>query len=75
MPGRRRALVEYVVEHSLLLAVGSAIALVWANTSDADRYYRVARPGHNLDRCRTQLALLDALCQQEHPLRRRITRI
>ncbi len=42
MPGRRRALVEYVVEHSLLLAVGSAIALVWANTSDAERYYRVA---------------------------------
>jgi NhaA family Na+:H+ antiporter len=39
---RRRALVEYVVEHSLLLAVGSAIALVWANTSDAERYYRVA---------------------------------
>src|SRR2546428_2105486 len=42
MSGRRRALVEYVVEHSLLLAVGSAIALVWANTSDAERYYRVA---------------------------------
>src|SRR2546422_9779636 len=42
MPGRRRALVEYVVEHSLLLAVGSAIALVWANTLDAERYYRVA---------------------------------
>src|SRR6267142_1632209 len=39
---RRRALVEYVVEHSLLLAVGSAIALVRANTSDAERYYRVA---------------------------------
>jgi len=42
MSRRRRALVEYVVEHSLLLAVGSAIALVWANTSDAERYYRVA---------------------------------
>src|SRR2546426_1539725 len=42
MSGRRRALVEYVVEHSLLLAVGSAIALVWANTLDAERYYRVA---------------------------------
>ncbi|OLC51659.1 MAG: hypothetical protein AUH43_02235 [Acidobacteria bacterium 13_1_40CM_65_14] len=42
MPGRRRTLVEYVVEHSLLLAVGSAIALVWANTPDAERYYRVA---------------------------------
>ena len=42
---------------------------------EGDRYYRVARPGHNLDRCRTQLALLYALCQQEHPLRRRITAI
>jgi NhaA family Na+:H+ antiporter len=39
---RRRALVEYIVEHSLLLAIGSVIALVWANTPDAERYYRVA---------------------------------
>jgi len=39
---RRRALVAYIVEHSLVLAVGSAIALVWANTSDAERYYRIA---------------------------------
>jgi len=39
---RRRALVESVIEHSLVLAVGSAIALVWANTSDAERYYRLA---------------------------------
>jgi len=39
---RRRALVEYVIEHSLVLAVGSAIGLVWANTSDAGRYYRIA---------------------------------
>ena len=28
---------------------------------DGDRYYRVMRPGQNLDRCRAQLALLDAL--------------
>src|SRR3989442_9083395 len=32
---------------------------------EGDRYYRVARPGHNLDRCRTQLALLGALIEQE----------
>jgi len=42
VPGRRRALVEYVIEHSLVLALGSAIALVWANTPDAERYYRLA---------------------------------
>lgn len=28
---------------------------------EGDRYYRVARPGHNLVRCRTQLALLRSL--------------
>ena len=42
---------------------------------EGDRYYRIARPGHNLDRCRTQLALLAALLEQERPLRRRITAI
>jgi NhaA family Na+:H+ antiporter len=42
VPSRRRALVEYVIEHSLVLALGSAIALVWANTPDAERYYRIA---------------------------------
>jgi NhaA family Na+:H+ antiporter len=39
---RRRALVEYIVEHSLLLAVGAVIALIWANTPYLERYYRVA---------------------------------
>ncbi len=42
---------------------------------EGDRYYRVARPGHNLDRCRTQLVLLAALFEQERVLRRCITRI
>jgi NhaA family Na+:H+ antiporter len=45
MTGRRRrlrALVDYVVEHSLLLAVGSLVAIAWANTADADRYFRIA---------------------------------
>jgi NhaA family Na+:H+ antiporter len=39
---RRRALLEYIVEHSLLLAVGAVIALIWANTPDLERYYRIA---------------------------------
>ena len=42
---------------------------------DGDRYYRIARPGHNLDRCRTQLALLDALCSQERALVRTVARL
>lgn len=32
-----------------------------ADHLDGDRYYRIARPGHNLDRARAQLALLGAL--------------
>jgi NhaA family Na+:H+ antiporter len=46
MPGRRRALVEYVVEHSLLLAAGAIIAFLWANSRDAERYYRFAAQLH-----------------------------
>jgi Ser/Thr protein kinase RdoA (MazF antagonist) len=42
---------------------------------EGDRYYRVARPGHNLDRCRTQLALLATLLQQERALRRLVARV
>jgi NhaA family Na+:H+ antiporter len=42
--GRRRlrAFIDYVVEHSLLLAIGSVVALAWANSADADRYHRIA---------------------------------
>jgi Ser/Thr protein kinase RdoA (MazF antagonist) len=42
---------------------------------EGDRYYRIARPGHNLDRCRTQLTLLDALCEQETALTRTVARV
>lgn len=42
---------------------------------EGDRYYRVARPGHSLDRCRTQLALLGGLLEQEHALQRMIARL
>src|SRR5262245_52601206 len=40
--GRHRMWLKYVIENSLLLAIGSIIALVWANSPDAERYYRVA---------------------------------
>lgn len=42
---------------------------------EGDRYYRVARPGHNLDRCRTQLTLLETLCEQETALTRTVARV
>ena len=42
---------------------------------EGDRYYRIARPGHNLDRCRTQLTLLDALCKQQAALTRTVARV
>ena len=31
---------------------------------EGDVYYRVSRPGHNLDRCRAQLALLESMADQ-----------
>jgi len=42
---------------------------------EGDRYYRLARPAHNLDRCRTQLALLEALREQETALTRTVVRV
>jgi len=42
---------------------------------EGDRYYRIARPGHNLDRCRTQLALLDALLAGERALEQIVARV
>jgi hypothetical protein len=35
---------------------------------DGDRYFRVQRPGHNLDRCRTQFTLLRSLTEREDEL-------
>ncbi|HNX32661.1 MAG TPA: hypothetical protein PKM35_13680, partial [Holophaga sp.] len=37
---------------------------------DGDTYFRVQREGHNLDRCRTQFALVRALEAQEEGLSR-----
>jgi len=41
---------------------------------DGDIYFRTHRPGHNLDRCRAQLARLASLERQEDTLRRIATR-
>ena len=40
-----------------------------ADHLDGDRYFRARRPGHNLDRCRTQFALLRSLTERQDELR------
>jgi len=35
-----------------------------------DTYFRVHRPGHNLDRCRTQFKLVESIARQEDAMRR-----
>ncbi len=40
-----------------------------------DRYYRVQREGHNLDRCRTQFALLASMERQETAMQRLVKAI
>ena len=37
---------------------------------DGDAYFKTDREGHNLDRCRTQLALVRSIEQQEDAMRR-----
>ena len=37
---------------------------------EGDRYYRIARPGHNLIRCRAQMALFRSLTEQAETLER-----
>ena len=41
---------------------------------DGDRYYRTAHPEHNLERCRAQLGLLDALTRAGPALAREVAR-
>lgn len=40
-----------------------------------DKYFRVHRPGHNLDRCRTQFKLMESIEQQEAAMQNLIDRI
>jgi N-acetylhexosamine 1-kinase len=77
--GRWGALVDgYLSTAGGLLSAAERGALMWAGPVvtfeqavrfltdhlDGDRYYRVERPGHNLDRCRCQLALLRSMLAQ-----------
>ncbi len=40
-----------------------------------DAYYKVLRPGHNLDRCRTQFKLVESIEQQEEKMARLVESI
>jgi hypothetical protein len=40
-----------------------------------DTYYKVSRPGQNLDRCRTQFKLLESIERQEKAMRLLLSRI
>lgn len=56
-------------ETSLLAEAGRAITQIMGlrfltDHLAGDRYYRIARPGHNLDRCRTQIALIKSMDAQ-----------
>ena len=62
-------------ERALLPDAGKAFALVMGlrfltDYLDGDRYYRVARPRHNLERARSQLALAEAFDRRYPELRR-----
>jgi Ser/Thr protein kinase RdoA (MazF antagonist) len=62
------------VERDLLAFAGRLITLEQAvrfltDHLEGDRYYRIARPGHNLIRARTQLRLLESLTEREGELK------
>jgi len=40
-----------------------------------DTYFKVHRPGHNLDRCRTQFRLIESITQQEAAMHRLVERL
>lgn len=40
-----------------------------------DTYFRIHRPGHNLDRCRTQFALVESIQSQEKKMQRLVDRL
>ncbi len=66
-------------ERELLVFAGKLITYEQAvrfltDHLDGDRYYRIAFPGHNLVRCRTQVKLLESLEQQEGALGRAVER-
>jgi Ser/Thr protein kinase RdoA (MazF antagonist) len=71
LDGYARAASPFLVrsELDLLSEAGRAITQIMAlrfltDYLSGDRYYRIARPAHNLDRCRTQIALISSMDAQ-----------
>jgi hypothetical protein len=67
-------------ERELMVFAGRLFALEQAarfltDYLEGDRYYRVARAGHNLDRARNQLHLFESLTRHEAALRRIVERL
>jgi len=67
-------------ERERLPAAGALITLVigirfLTDHLNGDVYFRVRRPNHNLDRCRTQFRLAELLFTSEAELRREVARI
>lgn len=67
-------------ERELLLTAAKVITYeqalrFLADYLDGDRYYRVSRPEHNLERARAQIALLDSFEKQSAELERRIAAV
>ena len=63
------------LEKSLLPFAGKLITLETAirfltDYLEGDVYFRIHRPGHNLDRCRTQIALVRSMETQYDEMRR-----
>jgi Ser/Thr protein kinase RdoA (MazF antagonist) len=40
-----------------------------------DTYFRIHRPGHNLDRCRTQFKLVQSIAEQEEPMQAQVDKL
>lgn len=63
------------VERGLLVTAGKMITMMigvrfLTDFINGDKYFKVHRDGHNLDRCRTQFALVDRLSEQEPALQK-----
>ncbi|MCF7668448.1 MAG: aminoglycoside phosphotransferase family protein [Verrucomicrobia bacterium] len=62
-------------EKALLAFAGKLITFTiglrfLADYLNGDIYFRVHRPGHNLDRCRTQFKLVESIARQEDKMRK-----
>ncbi len=68
------------VERDHLVFAGKLITLEQAvrfltDFLNGDEYYKTSRPGHNLDRCRTQFKLIESIVRREDELQRLVERL